>query len=384
VLVVARTGTDRTVLMRRLVEECALKSVSAIVLDTDGSMVRLGDLWPSAPPAWEPADGPTAQDYLDSVDVVVWTPGLEYGRPLAFAPLPDFEAVRADPDEFRAAVDMAVGGLAPHAIVDSLAGKSHQALAVLRDALSYFARQGETGGLRAFVAVLAELPDGVTQVGQGSRIAAELAAALSAAMVNYPFLGDTANVLDPGLLLVPASGKGARISVISTVGLRSDEQRYGFVHQLQNALFTWIRHHPAAPGQLRGLVVADEAHLLAPASGTTACAASTLALIAQARAHGLGLVFATDQPRSLHQQIRAAAATHIVGTLETPAQLGAATEVAATQAGGTLELNTLTPGGYYASVAGRAFQEMRALPCLTHISTTPFTPEEIIDRARPA
>ena len=119
---------------------------------------------------------------------MVWTPGLESGRPLSFQPLPNFEAVRSDPDEFRAAIDVAAGALAPRAKVDGATAKAHQGQAVLRDALSYYARQGETGGLRAFVAILAELPDGVTQIGKGQKIAAEMADMLTAAMVNDPLL----------------------------------------------------------------------------------------------------------------------------------------------------------------------------------------------------
>jgi DNA helicase HerA-like ATPase len=81
------------------------------------------------------------------------------------------------------------------------------------------------------------------------------------------------------------------------VGLTSEEQRQSFVNQLQMALFAWIRRHPAGDRPLGGLLVIDEAQTLAPSSGTTACTASTLALVAQARKYGLGLVFATQAPR---------------------------------------------------------------------------------------
>ena len=168
------------------------------------------------------------------------------------------------------------------------------------------------------MAILAELPDGVTQIGKGQRIAAEMAELLTDAMVNYPFLGGTGTTVDPSVLLVPAPGKRARISVISMVGLRSDEQRHGFVNQLQTALFAWIKQNPAADRSLRGLVVMDEAQTLAPSTGTTACTASTLALIGQARRYGLGLVFATPEPRGLHSQVPGNAATQFVRAARHP------------------------------------------------------------------
>ncbi len=383
-LIVVSSATDRTVLIRRLVEECALMGISSIVLDTSGDLARFGEAWPAAPSVWAPADAIKATDLLANTDVVVWTPGLEYGRPLTFQPLPNFEAVRSDPEEFRAAIDMAVGALAPHATVDSAATRAHEGQAVLRDALSYYARQGETGGLRAFVAILAELPDGVTQIAKGQRIAAEMAELLAAAMVNYAFLGGTGVAVDPSVLLVPPAGKRARISVISMVGLRSEEQRQGFVNQLQTALFTWIKQYPAADRPIRGLLVMDEAQTLAPSTGTTACTASTLALINQARRYGLGLVFATPAPRGLHTQVSSTTATQFLGLLDNPAQISAATDLALARFGGAPEIADLGAGVFFAATEALPWEKMRTSMCLTHHAATPLTPEEIVQRAQRA
>ena len=75
-------GSGKTVLIRRLVEECALRGVSSIVLDPNNDLSRLGTAWP---------DG-RATDYLDNTEVVIWTPRKASGRPLAFQPLPTFPA----------------------------------------------------------------------------------------------------------------------------------------------------------------------------------------------------------------------------------------------------------------------------------------------------
>jgi len=65
-------------------------------------------------------------------------------------------------------------------------------------------------------------------------------------------------VADPGTLLTPLPGKRARISVISLIGLPEPEQRQSFVNQLQMALFSWIKKHPADDVN-GGLFVMDEA-----------------------------------------------------------------------------------------------------------------------------
>jgi hypothetical protein len=151
---------------------------------------------------------------------------------------------------------------------------------------------------------------------------------LKAAMVNDPLFGGGGAAVDPGTLLAPGAGKCARISVISLAGLHNDDQRQGFVNQLQMALFAWIKRNPAGDRPLGGLFVMDEAQTLAPSLGTTPCTASTLALVSQARKYGLGLVFATQAPRGLHNQIPGNAATQFFGLLNAPVQVGAAREMA--------------------------------------------------------
>ena len=47
VAIFAGSGSGKTVLIRRLVEECALQGVSAIVLDPNNDLARLGDPWPA-------------------------------------------------------------------------------------------------------------------------------------------------------------------------------------------------------------------------------------------------------------------------------------------------------------------------------------------------
>jgi hypothetical protein len=380
-VIFAGSGSGKTVLIRRLVEECALQRVSSIVLDPNNDLARLGEAWPAPPAGWRPGDADAATDLLDSTEVVVWTPGLSSGRPLTFAPLPNFEAVRSDPDEFRAAIDVAVGALAPRARVDGNSAKAMQGQAVLRDALSYYARQGETGGLRSFVAILAELPEGVTQIGKGNKLAREMADTLTAAMVNDPLLGGAGTPVDPGVLLVPDARKRARISVISMVGLGSEDQRQSFVNQLQMALFAWIKKHPAGDRPLGGLLVMDEAQTIAPSSGTTACTASTLALVAQARKYGLGLLFATQAPRGLHNQIPGNAATQFFGVLGSPVQISAAKEMAQARGGTLPEIGLLTAGSFYAATEGQPFEKIRTPMCLTHHPASPLTPEEVVLRA---
>ena len=161
--------------------------------------------------------------------------------------------------------------------------------------------------------MLSDLPDDISDLADAPKIAANIAQDLRAAMVNDPLFGGKGTALDPGVLLTPSDGYRARVSVISMIGLSADEQRQSFVNQLQMALFAWIKRNPAGARPLRGLLVMDEAQTIAPAKGFTACTRSTLALSSQARKYGLGLVFATQAPKGLHNQIPGNAITQFYG-----------------------------------------------------------------------
>lgn len=376
----AGSGSGKTVLIRRLVEECALLGVSSIVLDPNNDLARLGDPWPEPPRGWGTDDAAKAADYLANADVVVWTPRRESGRPLSLQPLPDFAAVRDDPDEFRLALDNAVATLAPRARISGQTAKAERGRAVLREALEYLGHR--RGGLLALIDLMAELPDGISSLAKASDIAADLAQTLRAAMINDPLLGGSGVPLDPEVLFTPAPGKRARISVISFVGLPTNEQRQSFVNQLQMTLFAWIKQHPAGDRPLGGLYVMDEAQTLAPSGAMTACTGSTLALASQARKYGLGLVFATQSPTGIHNRIVGNAAGQFFGFLNSPVQIQAAKAMAAAKASGVVDISRLTAGQFYAVGEGLPFQKIAAPMCLSHHPASALSAEEVLIRAR--
>lgn len=381
VAVFAGSGSGKTVLIRRLVEECALRGVSSIVLDPNNDLSRLGTGWPGHPPGWRLSDDGRATDYFANTEVVIWTPRKASGRPLAFQPLPDFASVIDDEDEFTDAVESAAAALEPRALISGPTQKANRARAVLREALREYGRRPDAT-LRGFVRMLSDLPDNISGLADARKIAGNIAQDLQAAMVNDPLFGGQGTALDPGELLNPSPGHRARVSVISMIGLQSDEQRQSFVNQLQMALFAWIKRNPAGDLPLRGLMVMDEAQTLAPAKGFTACTRSTLALSSQARKYGLGLVFATQAPKGLHNQIPGNAVTQFYGLLNSPVQIDAAKEMARAKGGLVPDISRLSAGNFYVATEGQAFHRIVAPWCLSYHPPSPPSAEDVLRLAR--
>jgi Helicase HerA, central domain len=380
VAVFAGAGSGKTVLLKRIIEECALRGVSSIVLDPNNDLARLGEGWPEPPSPWLSADAERASDYLENTDFVVWTPRREGGRPLTFKPLPDFGAVVDDIDEFNAAVDAAVEALAPRVGAQRQNQRAGQEKAVLTEAMRYFAR-GAGHDLGAFIDLLASLPEHVSTQAKGTEIAAGLADRLRAIRVIDPLFGGTGEPADPGMLLSPPPGKRARVSVISMIGMSSLDQWQGFVNQLQMALFSWVKRNPAGDRPLGGLLVMDEAQDLAPATGSTPCSESTKRLASQARKYGLGLLFATQSPKGLHNSISNNATTQFFGLLNAPAQIEAARDLARVKGGDVPEIGRLSAGQFYLATEGSGFQRIRTPMCLS-CHAGPLTEDEVLARAR--
>jgi hypothetical protein len=378
----AGSGSGKTVLIRHMIEECALQGVSAIVLDPNNDLARLGDPWPEPPAGWTGTDAEKARRYLENTDVVVYTPRRAAGRPISFQPLPDFHSFINDPDEFETAIDSALATLAPRAKVEGKTSKAERGRAILKEALTYYARRHRDTTLRGFIGMLDDLPAAVSDLSNAAKIAAELGQTLTAAMVIDPLFGGVGEAVDPGELLTPPAGRHARVSVISLIGLPSEEQRQSFVNQLQMALFTWVKKHPAGDQPLGGLFVMDEAQTLAPSGAMTPCTKSTLALASQARKYGLGLVFATQSPKGLHNHIPGNAATQCYGLLNAPVQIDAAREMARAKGGDLPGISQLGTGEFYVALEGRSFTKVRTPLCLSHHPKSPLTTEEVLARAR--
>ena len=380
-VIFAGSGSGKTVLIRRLIEECALQGVSAIILDPNNDLARLGLRWPEPPASWLDGDAEKAATYLRDTEVVVWTPRLTTGRPLSFAPLAGLRDVADDPDEFEIALDSAVASLVPRSGLPASGARLSQGRAVLKEALAAYVRGGG-GDLPGFLGYLSTLPAGISQLASGTRLAADIAQTLLAETVNDPMLGGAGEAVDPSVLLQATRGKRARISVISLVGLPNDEQRQHFVNQLQMALFAWVKKHPAGDRPLGGLFIMDEAQTFAPSGGRTATTESTLALASQARKYGLGLVFATQAPKGLHNRIPGNATTQFFGLLNAPAQIAAAQEMAAQKGGDARGIARLRPGEFFAASDSVAFQRVRSPMCLSHHPRSPLTQEEVLELAR--
>ena len=87
-VVLAGSGSGKTVFVKRLIEESALKGIPSIVIDGANDLARLGDRWPAGEGPKDTDSLRKLEPYFADTEVVVYTPGRSAGRSLDLQPLP--------------------------------------------------------------------------------------------------------------------------------------------------------------------------------------------------------------------------------------------------------------------------------------------------------
>jgi hypothetical protein len=120
--------------------------------------------------------------------------------------------------------------------------------------------------------------------------------------------------LDPASMLTAPDGR-ARAAVVTLAHL-SDAERQFVVTLLLGRLVTWMRSLPGT-SQLRTLVYMDEVAGYVPPTAMPPAKRPILTILKQARAFGVGMVLATQNPVDLDYKAISNAGTWMVGRLQT-------------------------------------------------------------------
>lgn len=380
-VVLAGAGSGKTVLIRRIIEEAALLGVPSIVIDGANDLSRLGDPWPESPASFDAADVAKASRYASTAEVVVWTPGRSDGNPLVLDPLPRFADVKDNPDELEAAIYMARASLEPIvALSKGAAGKVKTGL--LASAIRHFALSGG-GSLHDLVDLLAELPpEAHSGFDKAEKHGRELADALRSEMETNPLLRGTGASLDPAVLLGARTPGKTRVSVVNLSGLPGLPAQQHLVNQLAMTLFTWIKKNPPKGRALQGLLVVDEARDFVPSGASVPGKDSLIRLAAQARKYGLGLVFATQAPKSIDHNVIANCSTQFFGRANSPAAIETVQQQLQLRGGTGSDVAKLPKGCFYVYTEGlQAAVKVQVPLCLSHHPASPPDESEIHAKA---
>ena len=352
---VGMTGSGKTGLCLSLLEEAAIDGIPAIAIDPKGDLGNLLLAFPDLKPEdfqpwvesaeaarqgksvdefaaqeagkWRDGLAEWGQDaariarYREAADIAIYTPGSSAGLPLTVlrsfdAPPP---AVIQDSEAFRERVNSAASGLLALLGIDAdpLQSREHILLANMLDK-SW--RDGRNLQMADLIRGIQSPPfdkvgvvDLETFFPEKERFG--LAMRVNNLLASPGFAGWLeGESLDVGRLLYTDQGK-PRLSIISIAHL-SDAERMFFVTILLNEVVTWMRSQPGT-SSLRAILYMDEVFGYFPPTANPPSKLPMLTLLKQARAFGLGVVLATQNPVDLDYKGLSNAGTWFLGRLQT-------------------------------------------------------------------
>jgi hypothetical protein len=352
---VGMTGSGKTGLCLTLLEEAAIDGVPAICIDPKGDLGNLLLNFPALAPqdfaAWVDA-GEAARRNLtvgqyaaqvseqwrgglaewgqpperiarlrDAADMAIYTPGSESGLPLSilrsFAP-PAAELL-ADEAALSERIATAVSGLLGllGRDTDPLTSREH---ILLSNLLGHAWREGRALSLEDLIAGVQRPPfarlgalDLETFFPAKSRM--ELALAINGLIASPRFAAWTrGEPIDVQCLLFTPEGR-PRISIVSIAHL-ADAERMFVVTLLLNEVIGWMRRQ-SGTSSLRAILYMDEIFGFFPPTANPPSKPPMLTLLKQARAYGLGVVLATQNPVDLDYKGLGNAGTWLIGRLQT-------------------------------------------------------------------
>ena len=352
---IGMTGSGKTGLCLSLLEEAAIDGLPAIAIDPKGDIANLALTFPQLRPEdfrpWVDAgeaarkgqdveafaaataatwrrgleewgqDGTRIERLRAAATVTVYTPGSTSGRPLSilksFA-APD-AATAGDATALKERIGSAVAGLLGLLGIDADPIRSRE-YGLLSALLDDAWRRGEGLDLAALIRAVQKPPFdriGVFDVETffPAKERTELALRINGLLASPGFeawlQGDA---LDVQSLLYDPDGR-PRISVVSIAHL-NDAERMFVVTLLANEVVAWMRRQPGTTS-LRALFYMDEVFGFFPPSAMPPSKTPLLTLMKQARAFGLGVVLATQNPVDLDYKGLGNAGTWLIGRLQT-------------------------------------------------------------------
>lgn len=342
-VVIGMTGSGKTGLSIALLEEAAIDGIPAIVVDPKGDLGNLllsfpalapDDFAPWAPHGADPAeeakkwsdglaawgeDGARIARLRAAADLALYTPGSRAGQPLSILGSLAAPTDRSDDEILAERVTQTATSLLGLVGVEAEPGKSREHVLVATILQKAWAA-GESLDLAGLVMRVQDPPFdrvGVLDVESffPKKERFELAVAYNALLAAPGFDAWTAGPpLDVASLLWTKEGK-PRISILSIAHL-DDAQRMFFVSLLLGQIVAWMRAQPGTPS-LRALFFMDEVVGYFPPVAMPPSKRPLLLLLKQARAFGLGVVLATQNPVDLDYKGLSNAGTWMIGRLQT-------------------------------------------------------------------
>jgi hypothetical protein len=314
-------GSGKTTAALTVIEHLLLSGIPAVLLDRKGDLAQYAD-----PAAWSGAEADPDRAarrgrLRAALDVRLYTPGADSGRPLAIPVVPaDLGQLPAAEQEQTA--QFAAASLA---VVLGYKGKNPDPkLVILQKAIEVLGRvPGSQVTVKGVQQLVADRDDALTTAVNGfeDRHYKKLAEDLLSLAHQRRRLLEGGDPLDVDALLgrgpTAVAGK-TRLTVVNTQFLGDPVTTDFWVSQFLLAVDRWRAKNPPPDGALQAVFLFDEADQYLPAVGKPATKGPMESLLRRARSAGIGIFLATQSPGDFDYKCRDQVLTWLVGRVQQP------------------------------------------------------------------
>ncbi|MDR2437526.1 MAG: ATP-binding protein, partial [Endomicrobium sp.] len=312
------TGSGKSILLRRIIEEVAINKVPCIVIDIAGDLANLGQRWKKKPPLWDKDDELKENQYFENTEVIVWTPENEDGNPFR---LPKFkELLDLKEDNLKNAIDYNIESISA-VLQIKLTQENSTALHI---SMEHLARNKETFNIDNLQKELVDIPNYESAFDLPLSVlkaAESVSDSIKMAKIRdlFPQNGKFNRISD---LVYSGSGK-TRISVIHLGHIYDSQRRENIVASILDQFYTYIKQYHK--NLINAMLFIDEAHNFAPAQKNKSMSSKIITSIAnEARKFGFGIAVATQKLNGIDTNVTMACNTKFVGKQDSQATINTA------------------------------------------------------------
>ena len=355
-LVLGATGSGKTVLCKAIIEEAALRGIPVLAIDPKGDISclaissknfqfrpysdveadiqkrpreefanELQSLY-----AEKTSESGISQEkvarFADTVEVRIYTPKSSAGIPVSISPKLDpppqiSKLMTEQPNTVADLLDLSVNSLLNIVNPERSGQDDQQAVSYISAILEDQWKKGNSVDLRSLIDFVQRPPfekvgnlslDQIFSRKERIELAKELNLFSTLPKLRAWTLGEP---LDFDRLFDTTRGK-TPVNVVNLSGIQSQEERLFFVETLLTNLYSWIMKQQGVQN-LRFLLYFDEVVEYCPPVREPPSKKSLLLLIKQARAFGLGIILATQNPIDVDYKVISNANVRLIGRLST-------------------------------------------------------------------
>ena len=297
-----------------------LEEAKRLGVDADTFAAQQAEMWKKGLSDWG-QDGERIRRMRSSIDMAIYTPGASHG--LQVSVLKSFDvpptAVMDDSDALRERIQTSASGLLGLLGIDAdpIRSREHILLSNIFSSAWIAGTNLDLGALIQAIQTPSFEKIGVMNLESfyPGKERFELAMQLNNLLASPGFSSwMEGEPLDIQKMMYTPEGK-PRLTVFSIAHL-GDAERMFFVAMLMNQMLGWMRSQ-AGTSSLRAVLYMDEIFGYFPPNGNPPSKTPMLTLLKQARAFGLGLVLATQNPVDLDYKGLANTGTWFIGRLQT-------------------------------------------------------------------